>query len=236
MMILRNLLFYLGVTVDTAVFTLFGFLLFFLPYRGRYWLITRWSYFFIFWAKICCGLRYEVEGLENLPKESAIVLANHQSSWETIFFQILLPPQSWVIKRELLWIPGFGWTLGLLRPIAIRRDQLHSIKALLAQGKKRLAEGMWLVVFPEGTRSAVGKLHRFSRTGAALAEASRKLVVPIAHNAGEFWPRGVFIRKPGTIKVSIGPPIDPSNKSVTEINELAEAWIRNKIETNSVSI
>lgn len=228
-MLFRNLLFYTGVIPGVILFSFLSWLFFFLPYRGRYWLITRWSYFYIFWAKVCCGLDYRVEGLENLPKESAVVLSNHQSSWETIFFQVLLPPQSWVLKKELLRIPGFGWSLNLLKPIAIQRDQLNSIKAVLKQGKERLNEGIWVVIFPEGTRSQPGGLRRFSRTGAALAKESNKPIVPIAHNAGDFWPRGFFIKRSGVIRVIIGPAIHPMNKTITEMNDLAESWIRKKI-------
>lgn len=229
MMFLRNVLFYLGIGPAAFIICLLGLLFFYLPYRFRYTLITSWSHFFIFWAKVTCGLKYQVEGLNHLPKENAIVVSNHQSTWETIFFQVLLPPQCWVLKKELLYIPFFGWGLALLEPIAIRRDQLNSIKTLLKEGIKRLRAGRWIVVFPEGTRVAIGDSHRFSRTAAALAHASKKPLLPIAHNAGAFWPRGMMIRKPGTIQVAIGPLIDPAGKDASEINELAEVWIKNKM-------
>lgn len=231
MMVLRNVLFYLGI-VPAAFFICFlGLLFFYLPYRFRYPLITSWSHFFIFWAKVTCGLRYQVEGLNHIPKENTIVVSNHQSTWETIFFQVLLPPQCWVLKKELLYIPFFGWGLALLEPIAIRRDQLNSIKTLLKEGIKRLRAGRWIVVFPEGTRVAIGDTQRFSRTAAALAHASKKSILPIAHNAGKFWPRGIMIQKPGVIKVAIGPVIEPAGKDASEINELAETWIKTKMAT-----
>ncbi len=228
-MYLRNLLFYIGIIPATVFCSCVGLFFFFLPYIWRYRIITSWSHFFIFWARVTCGLKYHVEGLSNLPKENAIVVSNHQSTWETIFFQVILPPQNWVLKKELLYIPGFGWSLALLEPIAIERKELNSIKTLLKKGIKSLQAGKWLVVFPEGTRVSMGSSQRFSRTAAALAHASHKPIVPIAHNAGKFWPRGFMILKPGTIQVAIGPVIDPAGKKATEINHLAELWIKNKM-------
>ncbi len=229
MMLIRNIIFYAGI-IPTALFiSILALLFFYLPYRWRYALITRWSHFFIFWAKMTCGLKYHVVGLKNLPKETAIVVSNHQSTWETIFLQVLLPPHCTVIKKELLYIPAFGWGLAVLEPIAITRKELNSIKILLKKGINRLRTGRWVVIFPEGTRVSIQDSKRFSRTAAALAHASKKPMVPIAHNAGKFWPRGILIQKPGTIQVAIGPAIDPAGKSATEINQLAEQWIKNKM-------
>jgi len=228
-MLIRNLFFYLGLTPATLFFTLLGSLFLFFPFKVRYYLVTRWSHFFIFWAKFTCGLKYSVEGLENLPKTTAIILSNHQSMWETIFMQVLLPEQTWVLKKELFYIPIFGWGLALLEPIAINRKDFNSVKELIRQGKERLERNRWVIIFPEGTRVAPNIKHRYSRSGAALAEATGFPIVPIAHNAGLFWPRGFFIKKPGTIKMIIGPVIDPQGKTTTEINHLVETWIRNKV-------
>lgn len=235
-MIFRNLLFYLGLIPSICFFGIIASLTFFLPYQYRYWLITRWSYFFIFWAKITCDLKYKVEGLSHLShaylsKNPVIVLSNHQSAWETIFFQTLLPPQCWVLKKDLLYLPIFGWALALLEPIAIDRKKLNSIKELLQLGKQRLQQGRWIIIFPEGTRMKPGEEKRFSRSGAALSESSHTPILPIAHNAGIFWPKGIFIKKSGIIKVTIGPLIDPNSKTITEINELAETWIKEKMKS-----
>lgn len=227
-MIIRNFFFYLGILPATILFTLIGCCSFFFPFKIRYYLITRWSHFFIFWAKITCGLNYAIEGTKNLPKKNAIVLSNHQSMWETVFMQVLLPEQTWVLKKELLYIPIFGWGLALLEPIAINRKNFNSVKELIQQGQKRLEKNRWVIIFPEGTRVAPKVKHRYSRSGAALAEATGFPVVPIAHNAGYFWPRGFFIKKPGTIKMAIGPMIDPKGKTATQLNELVENWIREK--------
>ncbi len=225
-MLFRNILFYAGIIPTVILFTLLGILIFFLPFRWRYYIITSWSHFFIFWAKITCGIRYSVKNRHHLPSKNAIVLANHQSMWETIFMQVLLPAQSWVLKKELLKIPVFGWGLLQLDPIAIDRKHSHSVKELIRQGKERLQKGLWVVIFPEGTRVAPNAQHRFSRSGAALAEATGYPVVPIAHNAGLLWPRGFLIKKPGTIQVVIGPRIVSKGKTATEINAEAQGWIR----------
>ncbi|HQY22422.1 MAG TPA: lysophospholipid acyltransferase family protein [Gammaproteobacteria bacterium] len=230
-MIFRNFLFYLGLVPATLLFAILGTLFFFLPFKARYYLITRWSHFFIFWAKITCGLRYKVTGKENIPTKNAIIFANHQSMWETIFMQVLFPTQSWVLKKELLKIPVFGWGLALLDPIAIDRKQFNSVKALIQQGFERLQKGRWVVIFPEGTRVAPNMNRPYSRSGAALAEATGYPILPVAHNAGLYWPRGFFIKKPGTIQVVIGPIIESKEKTATVLNKEAEHWIRETLET-----
>lgn len=229
---LRSILFFLVQAISAIFFFILGSLLFFCPFIIRYRVITGWSHFTIWWAKRCCGIHYEISGLENLPPQNAIVLCKHQSAWETLFLQVLLPPQSWVLKKELLYIPFFGWGLALLEPIAINRSQKSSaLKQLLAQGKQRLAEKRWVVLFPEGTRVAPGQVGRYSRSGAILAKESGFPVVPIAHNAGVFWPRNAFIKKPGIIKVVIGPSIDPQHCSIDEIQQKAQDWIENTMKT-----
>lgn len=227
-MLFRNLIFYLGIIPVTIFLTLSGLLLFFLPLSCRYWIITRWSHFFIFWAKVTCGLNYTVKGQKHLPTGNAIVLSNHQSAWETIFLQVLLPPQTWVLKKELLYIPVFGWGLALIKPIAINRKKSNSIHELIRQGKEQLKSGRWVILFPEGTRVKPGKDHRYSKSGAALAKESGYPIVPIAHNAGLFWPKGFLIKKPGTIQVVIGPLIKSKDKTLTELHEISTQWIKVK--------
>jgi 1-acyl-sn-glycerol-3-phosphate acyltransferase len=228
-MIFRNFLFYLGLVPATILFALLGTLFFFLPFRLRYYLITRWSHFFIFWAKTTCGLRYTIEGKENIPAQNAIIFANHQSMWETIFMQVLFPTQCWVLKKELLKIPVFGWGLALLDPIAIDRKQFNSVKTLIKQGFERLQKGRWVVIFPEGTRVAPHMNRPYSRSGAALAEATGYPILPVAHNAGLYWPRGFFIKKPGTIRIVIGSVIEAKDKTAHALNVAAEDWIKNTL-------
>jgi len=227
-MIFRNILFYLGIIPATFIFGVLSCSLFFLPYPWRYWVTTRWSYFFVFWAKVTCGLSYHIQNPECLPKQTAIVISNHQSAWETIFIQTLFPLQTWVLKKELLLIPFFGWGLWLIRPIAINRKQTHSIKILLKDAETRLNEGSFVILFPEGTRVKPNQVKPFSRSFAALSKASHFPVVPIVHNAGLFWPKGPFIKKPGVIQVRIGPLIYPDNKTIEEIKENGEKWIHEK--------
>lgn len=229
MMLFRNLLFYLGLIPVTLLLTIVGWLLFFMPWKVRYWIITRWSHFFIFWAKITCGLRYHVEGLAHLPLGAAIVISNHQSAWETIFFQVILPPQTWLLKKELLSIPVFGWGLKLIEPIAIQRQSDDALQQFMQNGKEKLQQNRWVIVFPEGTRVPVGKHKRFSKGGAVLAHTLGYPIVPIAHNAGVFWPKGFLIKKSGIIQVIIGPIIQPSDKSAHELNNEAEQWIKSQL-------
>lgn len=222
---LRMILFYALIIPATIIIASLGWLCAPLPAAWCYKIITSWSHIFIWAAKHICGLNYKVTGHKNLPTSPYIVLCNHQSMWETIFMQVLLPPQSWVLKRELLWIPFFGWGLALLKPIAVARNRLADVKLILNQGLNRLQQGRCVIFYPEGTRLPPGKNKRFSRTGAALAIAGNVAVIPIAHNAGKFWPRGPWMRRPGTIEVHIGRPITASEHNASSITTIAETWI-----------
>jgi len=228
----RSLWFYLGLFISLLVYvpvTLPGLLL---PYPQRYRLLTCWAQGMLWWLKITCQLTYQVTGVENLPTTPAIILSKHQSAWETIAFARLFPMQTWVLKRELLWLPLFGWALATLRPIAIKRqDSRRSLHQLVEQGKQRLASGLWVVIFPEGTRVAVGARQRYQSGGAWLGISSGVPIVPVAHNAGVFWPRQGFIKHPGTIQVVVGPVIDPRHKTAKEVNLLVEEWIENTLLT-----
>jgi 1-acyl-sn-glycerol-3-phosphate acyltransferase len=222
----RSLSFALGLAVSTVLFGILAPLTFPFPFRARYWFITRWTTFNLWWLEKTCGLRYRVQGSEHLPQGNAIVLSKHQSGWETLALQLIFPPQSWVVKRELLRIPFFGWGLAMLQPIAIDRSTgRKALDQLVEQGRERLQAGRWVVVFPEGTRVAPGLKGRYGIGGAMLAQKTGYPVVPLAHNAGEFWPRRSFFKRPGTIQVVIGPVIDSRGRSASEINAAAEQWI-----------
>jgi len=197
------------------------------PFPIRYKASTLWIASVIWLTKICCGLSYKVEGLENLPKDQVyIVLSKHQSAWETLALRLFLPKQTTVLKRSLTWIPIGGWALSTLKPIAIDREQPRAaLRSLVEQGCKRLDEGFIVVVFPEGTRAAPGEDLKFNAGGALLAHHSGHPVIPLAHNAGIFWPRYSFLKYPGTIKVKIGPAIVTQNKKAKDINSEAETWI-----------
>ncbi len=201
-----------------------------LAYPLRYRLISQWARFQSFLLKFLCGLDYRVEGREHLPPGAAIILSKHQSAWETIVFQQIFPAQTWVLKRELMWIPLFGWALKLMRPIAIDRGAgRKAVEQVITQGRERLQSGIWVVVFPEGTRVAPGTRKRYAMGGAALAAETGYPVVPVAHNAGSFWPRRGFLKKPGTVRVAIGPAINPGEKKAEEIIKQVENWIEGKM-------
>ena len=197
---------------------------------ARYAIICQWARFMIWLLARLCGLRFRVEGREHLPKQPAIVMSKHQSSWETLAFQQIFPPQVWVLKRELLWVPFFGWGLAMTQPIAInRRSGRRAVEQIIDQGRQRLDTGRWVVVFPEGTRVSTGHRRRFGLGGAVLAAGTGYPVVPVAHNAGSFWPRRGFIKKPGTIRVVIGPAIKTHGKTPEQINREASNWIEHQM-------
>ena len=223
---LRSLLFSLGMGISILVFAPLGVMTFPFPFIVRYRFITQWAHFNLWWLEKTCRLRFTVSGAENIPAGNAIILCKHQSAWETLALQRIFPPQIWLLKRELLWVPFFGWGLAMLEPIAIdRKSGKKAMRQLLEQGTERLRAGRWVVIFPEGTRIAPGKKGRYAPGGARLAKRSGYPVVPVAHNAGEFWPRRGFIKHPGMIKVVIGPVIESRDKTAEEINAAAETWI-----------
>lgn len=197
------------------------------PFAWRYKIGDVWTQLVIAGLKVCCGLSYEIEGLENIPKQGpAIILSKHQSAWETIALRQFIKPQTAVLKKSLLQIPFGGWALARLKPIAIdRENQKEALKMLIEEGCQRLEEGLFVLIFPEGTRVAPGAVKKFSAGGAMLAQKSGYPVIPLAHNAGEFWPRNSFLKYPGVIKVKIGPLISTENKKTKDINQEAEDWI-----------
>ena len=220
-------LFYLGIYSVIGLIMLFSPLFLLTPHTVRYFYMTRWGRFTIWWLKLTCGLDFKVEGKENIPEQTCIILANHQSAWETIVMQQIFPRQTWVLKRELLWLPFFGWGLAMMFPIAIDRAAgKRALKQVISQGIDRLRRGLWIVIFPEGTRLPPGGHRKYALGGAMLAEKSGHPIVPVCHNAGEFWPRDSFLKRPGTITLVIGKPIDPHGKRASELNDEAERWIR----------
>jgi 1-acyl-sn-glycerol-3-phosphate acyltransferase len=199
---------------------------FWLPYRAQFAIARSWARQVLWVLERLCGLKFTVEGRERIPAGNHIVLSNHTSAWETVAQFLIFPPQVWVLKRELLWIPFVGWGLKLLRPIAIDRGEGHrAVNQVIEQGQARLEDGLWIIIFPEGTRVVAGETRRFGVSGALLAVASGKSLVPLSHNAGTFWPRRGFLKKPGTIRVIIGEPIESVGKDPRELNEEARQSI-----------
>ena len=228
---LRSALFLLLIVVATVVWAIacFGFLL--LPYRQRYYMITRWNVFVSLAARAVCGIRWEIKGLENLPDAPVILLSKHQSAWETIFYCWLMPrPLIFVLKKELLYIPFFGWGLAMMRMIAIDRSKGRDAMAQVIQsGRRRLSDGQWVIMFPEGTRTPAGAQGKYKAGGAILAIGTQTPVVPIAMNSGDCWPRNAFIKKPGLITVSIGPLISPEGLSAAALMVKVENWIESEM-------
>ncbi|MCP4697122.1 MAG: 1-acyl-sn-glycerol-3-phosphate acyltransferase [Gammaproteobacteria bacterium] len=226
MLFLRSLLFSAGFLLVLITFGILTVFIIPLSYGGRYAVLRRLARFVMWWLEKTCRITYEVEGRENIPSGVAIIMSKHQSAWETFALQEIFPPQVWVLKRELLWVPFMGWGLSLLDPIAIDRKRIRkSMRQIVEQGCQRLETGRWVVVFPEGTRVAQGDKKRYGLGGALLARSGAWPVVPVTHNAGEFWPKRGFLKRPGIIRVHIGPVIDTKGKTAKEINLLAEKWI-----------
>lgn len=221
-------LLFIGIFVSATVIgiLLITGMLFSFAYRvkiGHIWCgVIAWM------TRVFCGLTYEVEGLENIhPDQPAIILSNHQSAWETLSLRYILPTHSVVIKKELLYLPVWGWSLLTLKSIVIdRHNQTKSLRNLIEKGTRYLNEGLWVLIFPEGTRTAPGEVMKFSIGGAMLASKTGYPIVPVAHNAGDFWPRYSFFKYPGVIKVKIGKPIETKGRKTADINAEAENWVR----------
>lgn len=200
------------------------------PFSWRYALITSWNHCCLWLLKICCGVRHELIGAENIPDQPFVVMAKHQSAWETIYLQTLFNPLSTILKRELLYIPFFGWGLAMLKPVAIRRGSpKEAIKQVQTQGVARLKEGVAVLVFPEGTRTTYGKVGRYARGGAHLAIDANVPIVPLAHNAGKYWPKRGLIKRPGTISVVVGEPIQLEGRSAAELTDVCQEWIEGTV-------
>jgi 1-acyl-sn-glycerol-3-phosphate acyltransferase len=226
MTLARSALFAAVLVLVTPVYALVALATFPLPRMARYRVISGWSRLVIQLARVLLGIEWRVEGRENLPGRPAVILSKHQSAWETMAFQVIFPPQVHVLKRELLWIPFFGWGLALMSPIAIDRSRgVAALRAIARRGRERLAQGFWVIVFPEGTRVAPGERREYQLGGAWLAAAAAAPVVPVAHNAGLFWPRNAFLKRPGTVTVRIGPAIETAQRDPKTINSMAEKWI-----------
>ena len=201
-----------------------------LPRRVAYRLVVVWIDAMFYLLKVLCRLDYLVEGQENIPQRNTVVLLKHSSAWETLAEVKIFPTQTWVLKRELMWAPFIGWALLALTPIPInRRGGSTAVEQVISVGTQRLQAGLWVMIFPEGTRVRPGESRRYGVSGALLAQANDRPVVPVAHNAGHYWPRRGWLKRPGTIRVAIGPPIPTRDRSAREINEEAQAWIESAI-------
>ncbi len=227
---LRAIVFYLGMAVLTVPFSLLALLLLPLPAVTRSRWVAGWAHSVMWWLKVTCQLSYEVVGRAHIPDTPSIILAKHQSAWETIALQAIFPPQVWVLKRELLMIPFFGWGLWAVGSIPIDRSSgREALKKLVTHGKHRLKRGLWVVIFPEGTRTMPGEHGKYHIGGAWLASHTQSVVVPVAHNAGRFWRKNSMLKYPGVIQVVIGAPIDTTGLKPDAVNRLVETWIETQM-------
>jgi 1-acyl-sn-glycerol-3-phosphate acyltransferase len=223
---IRALAFYIGLVVLVLLMLLALCFVGFLPFRYRQLCVTSGNRLLMLWLRLTCGVKIKVIGLDNIPASACVVLSNHQSTWETFFLQYLFVPTSVILKRELLWIPFFGWGLYFMRAIAIKRSNPGgAIRQVLKQGKQRLGQGINVVIFPEGTRIRTGAVSTFMTSGAALAKTAGVQLLPVRHDAGHCWPAGSWLKTPGTIHLVIGPPIDTAQGNPRELTEQARQWI-----------
>jgi 1-acyl-sn-glycerol-3-phosphate acyltransferase len=228
--LLRTVLFYVFnvLTVTPWSFIVVASRLF--PVHTRYKLCTLWTRSSIWSARVICGIRWKVEGWDNLPDAPAIVLPKHQSTWETFWLPSFLPRDlTFVYKRELNLLPFFGWGIASTQMISIDRSKgQDAFEQEVEQGTNRLGRGWWIVIFPEGTRTPPGSTKRYKTGGPRLAVRTGAYALPIAVNSGECWPKNGLLR-PGVITVSIGRPIDPKGRSAEEVGALVESWIENEM-------
>jgi len=232
MQLFRALIFYAGLSLATIVFLPVTLLLYPFPLPLRFRVISRWAVFNLWTLRHICGIDFRVIGKEHIPAGAGIIMCKHQSAWETLALQLIFPPQVWVLKRELLFIPIYGWALAGMQPIAIDRSStLKAMRGIVRQGAERLRQGLWVVVFPEGTRVVPGTSGKYLPGGGMLAEKTGYPIVPVAHNAGYFWPKNSIRKWPGTITMVIGPIIDSTGRSATELTRLAEVWIEGTVKS-----
>jgi 1-acyl-sn-glycerol-3-phosphate acyltransferase len=229
---LRSFAFALVQSVLTPIYAVLVLLMFWLPPVPRYRFITGWCWLNLLAARWICGIRHRIVGAENIPPRDQphIVMSKHSSTWETLALNFLFPPLSFVAKKELLSIPFFGWGFSLASPITIdRKAGKDSMAQMAEQGRERLQQGFWIVIYPEGTRIRAGKRAHYKTGGARLASALGVPVVPVAHNAGYLWPKGVLGKRPGTITVSIGKPIHPEGNDMLTLTNRIEEWIEKEV-------
>lgn len=232
MVFLRSLLFMIYMGVSALLAGLIVSLTFWAPFRYRWWMTVTWCRSMVIAGDWICGLKVVVEGRENIPDEASVIMIKHTTALETYWQVTEFPRATWVVKRELLWIPLFGWAIALsLRPIGINRKAGRSaVKQVINEGKERLSKGIWVTIFPEGTRMPPGETRRYGTSGAALAQAAGVKIVPVAHNAGDFWPRRGFLKRPGTVRFVIGEPIDAQGRPPQETCTIVQDWVESKME------
>ncbi|MCO4810421.1 MAG: 1-acyl-sn-glycerol-3-phosphate acyltransferase [Gammaproteobacteria bacterium] len=228
---LRSLLFLAFGFLSVIVYAVVVMLMFWAPKSWLHALVVHYCNLALWAGDFFCGMKVVVEGQENIPEEPSVIMIKHTTALETYGHVPFFPTTAWVVKRELTWAPIFGWAIGLvLEPIAIKRSaRSNAVKQVIRQGKKKLANGVWVTIFPEGTRMPPGETRKYGVSGAALAQEANVMIVPVAHNAGDFWPRLVFTKRPGLVRFCIGPPISAQGRTPRETNLVVQEWIENKM-------
>ena len=230
MILIRSLLFQVYFYVSVSLFAISIFLCGFLPFEKKFALARWWGRSMMIAGKWICGCRLSIQGLENIPEDACVIMCKHTSVFETYAQLAIFPQQTWVVKRELFWIPFFGWGLAAMRPIAINRNAGRTaVTQVIEQGKELLAAGVSITIFPEGTRVPPGETRKYGISGAALARDAGVKILPVAHNAGDLWPRRGVLKKPGLITVVIGPPIDASTQTPKETNRMVQGWVEDRM-------
>lgn len=231
MLVIRSLLFNVFGLTSIVIAAIILLVTFWAPYRFHWAMCVGWCRLAVWSADFFCGIRTVVEGAENVPDTASVVMIKHTSTLETLWQVVYFPQTVWVIKREILWAPFFGWAIGIaLNPIAINRSAGGSaVKQVIRQGREKLAQGIWVTIFPEGTRMPPGETRKYGISGAALAQDAGVKIVPVAHNTGDLWPRRSFVKRPGTVRFVIGPPIDATAQSPKQTNLIVQDWIENKM-------
>lgn len=237
MRFLRSLLFLAFGFTSILVFAVFALLVFWAPQSFLWQIVVTYCRFALWGGEFFCGMKVVVEGKENLPDEPSVIMIKHTTTLETYGHVPMFPRTAWVLKREIIWMPVFGWVIGLLfRPIAIRRSaRSTAVRQVISQGKEKLKNGVWVTIFPEGTRMPPGETRRYGVSGAALAQEANVPIVPVAHNAGDLWPRRQIVKHPGIVRFVIGPPISAQGRTPRETNLAVQEWIESKmLEISSV--
>ena len=228
---LRSSIFVATTFIVGVLFAAAALICFWAPRDFLWSFVKNYCRFTLWLGDALCGLKVVAEGKEYLPEGPCVIMIKHSSALETYGHVPFFPRTSWVLKKEIHWIPVFGWALKFLyKPIAIdRRRGGSAVKQVIQQGKEKLSEGTWVTVFPEGTRMPAGETRKYGISGAALAKEAGVLIVPVAHNAGDFWQRRELTKRPGTIRFCIGPPVDPSTQSPKDTNLIVQKWIEGKM-------
>lgn len=231
MLFLRSLLYNVFGFTTITIGAIIVFATFWAPQRFHWWICVNWCRLAVWGANFFCGINVQVEGRENIPDEPCVIMLKHTSTFEAFWHVTLFPQTAWVVKREMMWMPIIGWAISLvLDPIAINRSSGGpAVKQVIRQGKEKLARGIWVSVFPEGTRMPPGETRRYGVSGAALAREANVKILPVAHNAGDLWRRRSFKKYPGTITVRIGELIDPGDRSPKENNLIVQSWIEEQM-------